>query len=989
MIGRERELRMLRATLDEAIRGNPRAVVLAGEAGIGKTRLLAEFEAESEARARILVGNCVDLGAGAVPYAPITAMIRMLVRQVGADAVLAAAGPGRDALTVLLPELRDTLQSDSSTARIERAGAAPVHEVVAVLLENFARQQPIVAIFEDLHWVDSATLAVLRFLLRALSDGPIMLVLSYRSDDVDRSHPLRTFLSEIDRARLATRVELERLTRRQVFELAGDIFGGALDVDVLERVYDRSEGVPFFVEELVGLNVECGCDTDALPDSLRNLLLARYERLPDSAQHLLRLLSAGGVSVSHDLLTAVYDGEPAELDGAAREAVLANVVIAEETRYSFRHALVREAIHTDLLPGERGRFHTAYAQALEERSLKEVDRSACRSSEIAEHWSAAHNQAKAFPAALAAMEEARVSYAYGDAATMGERALELWQHVPDAEGVAGMSHVDLLAKTASALRNAGDGERSLAMVNEAIEECDDRTGVRFARLLRDKAYYLANNGLPGSIPLLEQALELVPDGVDEVLRGTLLNTLAARLMVKAELDRAIELADQALALARSIDSPGQASIAANLAGLSRAQRGDIVAGLAQLDLARELARGDPAAMLRYRVNASDLMYHLGRFEEALQLAEEGIARARELGVERSSGVILASNAVDPLLALGQWDRGEALIDRTLALAPPPAFRVYLQRAKLWLLLWRGDVEAAARTYRGWRSSLTGPNVTAPNDTALNDTALNDTEAQTLLGTARVLAELALAQGDVDEAWTQASVLFVDSHPTLPPYDLPLLTVAAAILARYRAQSDITSNLTTDADHAWVDDAEASVRALLETERYWPTWEVWSAQVEAELGGDGTGNGVDEWRHALAAATDGQAYLRPYGLYRLGQALVAAGDRAEARESLREAAATAEQLGAGLITSRVAAYADRAGLVLTDAAAARLADSSELTAREVQVLELIAQGLSNRQIGEKLFISAKTASVHVSAILRKLGAASRTEAVFLASREFVN
>jgi DNA-binding CsgD family transcriptional regulator len=267
--------------------------------------------------------------------------------------------------------------------------------------------------------------------------------------------------------------------------------------------------------------------------------------------------------------------------------------------------------------------------------------------------------------------------------------------------------------------------------------------------------------------------------------------------------------------------------------------------------------------------------------------------------------------------------------------------------------------------------------------------LNDTEAQTLLGTARVLAELALAQGDVDEAWTQASVLFADSHPTLPPYDLPLLTVAAAILARYRAQSDITSNLTTDADHAWVDDAEASVRALLETERYWPTWEVWSAQVEAELGGDGTGNGVDEWRHALAAATDGQAYLRPYGLYRLGQALVAAGDRAEARESLREAAATAEQLGAGLITSRVAAYADRAGLVLTDAAAARLADSSELTAREVQVLELIAQGLSNRQIGEKLFISAKTASVHVSAILRKLGAASRTEAVFLASREFVN
>jgi DNA-binding CsgD family transcriptional regulator len=187
----------------------------------------------------------------------------------------------------------------------------------------------------------------------------------------------------------------------------------------------------------------------------------------------------------------------------------------------------------------------------------------------------------------------------------------------------------------------------------------------------------------------------------------------------------------------------------------------------------------------------------------------------------------------------------------------------------------------------------------------------------------------------------------------------------------------------------VNDAEASVRALLETERFWPTWEVWSAHVEAELGGDGTGNGVNEWRHALVAAKDGQAHLRPYGLYRLGQALVAAGDRTEAKESLREAIEAAKQLGAGLITTRAAAYADRAGLVLADATASRPPDSLELTAREVQVLELIAQGLSNRQIGEKLFISAKTASVHVSAILRKLGAASRTEAVFLASRVFVN
>ena len=212
-------------------------------------------------------------------------------------------------------------------------------------------------------------------------------------------------------------------------------------------------------------------------------------------------------------------------------------------------------------------------------------------------------------------------------------------------------------------------------------------------------------------------------------------------------------------------------------------------------------------MLRYRVNASDLMYHLGRFEEALQLAEEGIARARELGVERSSGVILASNAVEPLLALGQWDRGEALIDRTLALAPPPAFRVYLQRAKLWVLLWP-VTWMLRRSYRSRGASITGPNNTAPNHT----------EAQTLLGTARVLAELALAQGDLDAAWTPASVLYRGTttqhcHRTI----LPLLTVGGG----HRCPVPCPRRKTAPgADQAWVDDAEASVpsaagdRALL-------------------------------------------------------------------------------------------------------------------------------------------------------------------------------
>lgn len=950
MIGRDHDLQRLQDALAEAATGVPRALVVAGEAGIGKTRLLTEFEAASAGSARILSGQCVDLGSAGTPYAPIIAVLRSLVQQAGEEAVLAASGPGRDALTLLLPELAGA-PIDPTAAGVDR-----LHEVVAVVLETFAREQTVVVMIEDLHWVDSASLTVLRFLLNAVTVGRIMLLLSYRSEDVGRAHPLRSFLTDAERARLLTRIELRRLTVDEVAAQAQQILGFAPEPATLASVFERSEGVPFFVEELVDQ------DRVTLPETLRDLLLARYDRLAETAQQLLRILSAGGTTVSHRLLSAVYeqslpDSTEANLDAAAREAISANVLTAGPGSYTFRHALVREAIHADLLPGERARFHTAFAEGLEATP-------GSSSAEVAQHWFAAGNPAEAFPAALTAMGDARRSYAYASAAQFGERALTLWEQVAGAQELAGMTRVDLLAKTASALRNAGDGERSLAMVNDAIAECEDRTSVTYARLLRDKAYYLGNVVQPGSIPLLEEALGLVPPGVDEHLRVTLLNTLAGRLMLEVSLDRAVEVSEEALALALSIQSPAQASIAANLAGLSKAQRGQLEEGIAQLDHARALAEGDPGALLRYRVNASDLRFHLGQFEHALALAEKGMIRARELGVERVSGVILASNAVEPLIALGRWDQAQGLIDRMLALSPSAAFKMYLQRAKVWLLLWRGDVAAAVSQYRSARPLM-------------RDAGL--TEVQNLLGASRVFAEVFLEKGDLDEAWVHASVLLTDSHRAIPGHELPLLAVAARVLAHRRSAGS--------ASLAELETAEMRLRQLLEEMRFWPTWQVWAAQFEAELADPATG--VAAWRHALEVASPGPAHLTPYSLFRLGQAELAAGDRAGARDSLRAAVTAARELGSGLIVDRVASFADRAGLVLEEEHPVRASDSLALTPRERQVLELIAQGLSNRQIGEQLFISAKTASVHVSAILRKLGAATRTEAAFLAPRELVD
>ncbi|MBG6237645.1 DNA-binding CsgD family transcriptional regulator [Mycetocola sp. CAN_C7] len=969
MIGRESELTELRSALAGVLLGIPRGVVVSGEAGIGKTRLFEEFLVEASRDAIVVSGQCVDLGAVGAPYAPIKGVMRGLVDEIGAEALLEAGGPGRDALTALLPELGD--------ATVDRnAGLNRLHETVAVVLETVSLRSPIVVVIEDLHWADDATLNLLRFLLRVLNRGPILLLLSFRTEDVPRGHPLRGLVSELERSRSVARIDLQRLGRSDVRRQVQEILGGLPDDEAFDSVFSRSEGIPFFVEELVGFDETCEGD---LPWTLRELLLARYERLSDEAQHLLRLLSAGGVRVGHDLLVTVYDGDASVLDRVVREAVLANILVADERSYAFRHALVREAIHADLLPGERTRFHTRFAEALE--AVTDHRRVA---TEISYHWLSAHDAAKAFPASLRAMVEARATYAYGSAAQMGERALELWDQVPDAESVANRKKVDLIAQTASALRNAGEEERALAMVNLALAECPRDDALRYARLLRDKAMYLGNSGRPGSITLLREALELVPSGSTGLagtsglagttltaaeLRSALLTGLAGRLMIEGRFVEAKTVAREGLDEAQAAGSDRHASIASNIYGAALIDAGEIDEGHVHLDNARRLAENDTSAMLRYRVNASDAEYLLGHYATALQIAELGIARAHELGVERSSGIILQSNAVDPLIALGEWDRADHLVDRALTLLPSAVFNAYLQRARIFLMLWRGDVDGAARLYRSLRAGFL---------------ALAHVEMQVTLGHARLAAELALARNDPEQAWSDVSVLLGPEHRMYPGYDLPLLATAARVLAVLRSGD---SGLAAREDAT----AEARMRELATDLAFWPTSPVWLPVFEAELSGaDGDGQDPDAWRlagEAIAGDAAAPAHLHSYALLRTGRAHAEAGDRASATASLQAAVAEAGLLGAGLISTEAAAVAARAGIALDGQPMRQTRDAAELTARERQVLELIAQGLSNRQIGEQLFISAKTASVHVSAILRKLGASTRTEAAFLA-RELV-
>ncbi|MGB4137527.1 MAG: AAA family ATPase, partial [Microbacterium sp.] len=568
-------------------------------------------------------------------------------------------------------------------------------EAIADVLEAVARAHPLVVVVEDLHWADPATLSILSFLLRVVSRERVLFVLTCRTDEIGRGGAVRAFLAEAERARLLDRIPLARLDPASVRALA-EALGGGIDDAAFDRVLERSEGVPFFVEEL-------SCNAQGpIPDTLRDVLLARFDALGDEAKKVVRLASASDGAVSHELLAALAALPDDRLDGALREALNASILaVRDGDAYGFRHALLREAVHDDLLPGERGRLHRAYAEALEQRP---EDAGCGRASELAFHWHQAHDARRALAAAVQAMTQARSAYAFSTAARFGELALELWDQVPDAEELVGMPRIALLARLGSILRNAGDGERALAIVELALEEADPETtdpALR-VRLLRDKAYYLQNAGRPGAIEYSERALALMDGRVDdERLRASLLVLLGGRLMIAARLDEAEGIAQEAMRIGEQQGFDPIVSLAANMIGSCRMQRGDLDGGYAFYRRSWQHA-SDNDARLRYRVNYSDVLCLLGRHHEAVRIAEEGIAHARELGLERTSGSILTQNMVEPLLHLGEIDRVETLLANDLAMRTHRIFRVYTTLSRIRALAWRGRTDEAAALYDEWR-----------------------------------------------------------------------------------------------------------------------------------------------------------------------------------------------------------------------------------------------------------------------------------------------
>ncbi|MFF4949061.1 helix-turn-helix transcriptional regulator [Streptomyces chattanoogensis] len=1002
-VGRAAELAALRDALARtAASGGPQAILIGGEAGVGKTRLIEEFtESARDQGVLVALGGCIEIGSEGLPYAPFSAVLHTLNAHLPDELAAAVAGQEGE-LARILPELGEAAGENHD----EETGRARLFELTARLLERLAARRSLVLVIEDLHWADRSTRELLAYLLRALHKSGVLLVATYRSDDIHRRHPLRPFLAEIDRTRTVRRVELARFNRAEVRSQLAGITGSEPEETTVDRVFKRSEGNAFFVEELAR-SIADGC-LHGLSDPLRDLLLVRVEALPEDAQRVVRIVSEGGSTVEHELLAAVAEMPEDTLIEALRAAVGSNTLVPTQdgTGYRFRHALVREAVVDDLLPGERTRLNRRYAQALEANpSLVRADACATR---LASYWYHAHDAAKALPAVLAASVQARRRHAYAEQLRLLDRALELWDDAPvevrqsvrpvdyaeaypacgcDAEA---LRFLDLLAEISVAARRSGDAERAFTITKRALRALrEENDPLREAWFLLQRSKLVQRTGRGDGWEDLGKAQELMRGLPPSSVHAAVMSAAASWQILHEPGPGTFATAERAVELARLVgDEETELNSRVTLAGL-RIDAGEVEGGLADFRsaLERSMDRSYLAVIGRGHINLSSALEGVGRSREAVETATRGVELSLRYGLKDTASWV-AGNLAESLHSLGRREEASRAADDARRLSQSPRSMALALNRRTDLALATGDLTAAERELAAAREHY----------------GTHDPQPQHAIPMARHALRLAAGRGrPLDARGVLEQTLDAGFPPGTARYAWPLLWSATA------AESDARGLPAAEPGRAAV---LARIRdAAKQLPRFSPVWAAYALAVEAELRRAEGREAPDAWAAAAGAfAPLERPHEHALARYRWAESLLHGTERATEgldgrtpREAavllLAQAHAAATTLGARPLAEEAELLAQRARIPLPGLTAdgapppaaaeprtpAAPAESLGLTRRERDVLRLVADGRSNRQIADALFISPKTASVHVSNILAKLGVSGRGEAGAVAHR----
>jgi DNA-binding CsgD family transcriptional regulator/tetratricopeptide (TPR) repeat protein len=913
-VGRTHEFGQLERALDSARAGSGATVLIAGEAGIGKTTMVAELANRARnAGMTVLLGRSMDLLGTELPYQPFAEALRTLGKPWQA--------PGSQ--------------------------LAAFDETLAILTAS----APLLLVLEDLHWADTSTLDLVVYLAHNIDDRPILLLATFRGDEPSSNARMRRLADGVRHSGSAVVVDLGPLTRDEVIEL----LAGRAEGSVVDAIVARSEGNPFFAEELLAAH-------DDVPLRVRDLLLRRASGLDDRTQILLRLTAAAGRDVAYPLLCAAAELPERDVRESLRRAVEHGVLVADQASgtFRFRHALLAEAVYGTILPGEREELHGRLAH--------ELSRSGVASpAELALHWAVAGRSTEALTASVEAAREAEAVFALAEAHAHLERALALWPAVPDAAEAAGLDLAQLCTWSSELASQVGAPPRAVELARRAIELIGDSDPHRAALVhvrLGEFLYDIGRN--EDALAELQRAVGIVPEEPPSPERAYALGSLAGGLMMAWRYADSLPVSRVALALARDVGAGDAEVRALTVVGCDLVYLGSSEEGIRCIRSALRLAEEirDYWGLERAYVNLSDALTMLGRPTEAVWLGQAGLEAMRRYGVYRT---LLVANTIEALLAIGEWDAAEKLTAAEL--------RRFTASSPYLLLMYRADLESARGDFEAARTHL--------------DAALATLPADRLYGVYEAsVAELALWERrwvDADNAAREA--LAMTGSPEVQYLRAFLCTKAL------RAQAELAALARARRDSVALGSWLARAHELIAAARRGrsavsPNTAGWLAMAEAEYERAGGVARPPSWS---SAASLWDRLERPpiaaYCRWREAEALVAIGaSRTEASAPLREAYAVAVRLGARPLQREIELLAQRARLDLASPSAPiAVSRPLGLTSREQEVLSLLARGYTDREIAATLVISVKTASVHVSHILRKLGAPNRQEAAAIAHR----